>query len=323
MVCMRLLFLMFLIVLLPSAFGQQSPAPTGATPSASATAAQSTFSATPQGTDPSAHEHPALLMPRNPALPTLWIVGDSTVRNGHGEGANGQWGWGDLLGIYFDSSKINIVNRAIGGRSSRTFITEGHWQEVLDQLKPGDFVMVQFGHNDSGPLDDTSRARGSLPGVGEDTREIKNPILKRHETVHTYGWNMRQYIVQAKAKGATVVVCTLVPRKIWKDGRTVRSGADSYGGWSREVASQEHAPLIDLNEIIARQYDRLGQTAVEPMFADPHTHTSLEGAKLNARAVVIGLKLLKPDPLASFFSVLAEDVPATMPEELRSAAVAP
>jgi rhamnogalacturonan acetylesterase len=266
-----------------------------------------------QGTDPTVHAKLNLPEPKNPALPTLYLVGDSTVRNGHGDGANGQWGWGEPLVDFFDPAKINVVNRAIGGRSSRTYITEGHWQEVLDRLRPGDFILIQFGHNDSGPLDDTSRARGSLPGIGEETREIENPILKRHETVHTYGWYMRQYVQQAHAKGATIVVCSLIPRKIWKDGRVVRSGADSYGGWAHQIAEQEHVPFIDLNEIIARQYDSLGEQAVEPLFADPHTHTSLEGARINAKAVITGLKLLQPDPLEKYLSPPAEAIPATMP----------
>lgn len=264
-------------------------------------------------TDPSLNARLNLPVPKNAALPTLWLVGDSTVRNGRGDGAGGQWGWGDEIGAFFDQSRINVVNRAIGGRSSRTYITEGHWQEVLDMIKPGDFVLVQFGHNDSGPLDDTARARGTIPGVGDDSKEIENPILKRHETVHSYGWYMRQYVEQAKAKGATVVVCTLIPRKIWKDGHVVRSGSDGFGGWAREVATQEHVGLIDLNEIIGREYDAMGESAVEPMFADPHTHTSLDGAKLNAQAVVIGLKLLHPDPLERFFSPAAGSVPAAMP----------
>lgn len=267
----------------------------------------------PAATDPGLNDRLHLPVPKNASLPTLWLVGDSTVRNGHGDGANGQWGWGDELGPFFDQSKINVVNRAIGGRSSRTYITEGHWQDVLAMTKPGDFVLVQFGHNDSGPLDDTARARGTLSGTGDDTREIENPILKRHETVHTYGWYLREYVDQARAKGATVILCTLIPRKIWSGDHVTRSGADSYGGWARAVAAQEHVSLIDLNEIIAREYDALGQPAVEPLFADPHTHTSLEGAKLNARAVVTGLKLLHPDPLAKFFSPEAAQVPAAMP----------
>lgn len=295
---MRLFAVLLLALLPPIASYAQSPS-APATPLIS--------------TDPAANARLNLPEPKNPALPTLYLVGDSTVRNGHGDGANGQWGWGEPLVDFFDSARINVVNRAIGGRSSRTYITEGHWQEVLDRLKPGDFILLQFGHNDSGPLDDTARARGTLPGTGDESREVENPIMKRHETVHTYGWYMRQYVQQARAKKATIIVCSLIPRKIWKDGRVVRSGADSYGGWARQIADQENVPFIDLNEIIGRQYDALGEQAVEPLFADPHTHTSLEGARINAKAVITGLKLLHPDPLAKYFSAQAASVPNTMP----------
>src|SRR4051794_33678977 len=75
----------------------------------------------------------------NPSLPTLWLVGDSTVRNGSGTGGNGQWGWGDRIARYFDTSRINVINRARGGRSSRTFQSEGLWDAVLKDSKPGDF----------------------------------------------------------------------------------------------------------------------------------------------------------------------------------------
>jgi lysophospholipase L1-like esterase len=61
------------------------------------------------------------------------------------------------LADYFDTAKINVVNRARGGRSSRTFLTEGLWDQVMGALKPGDYVIMQFGHNDPGPLDDTAR----------------------------------------------------------------------------------------------------------------------------------------------------------------------
>src|SRR4051812_11106904 len=67
--------------------------------------------------------------------PTLFIVGDSTVKNG----TKGQQGWGERIGEQFDAARINVVNRAIGGRSSRTFITEGRWDEVVNAGKPGDF----------------------------------------------------------------------------------------------------------------------------------------------------------------------------------------
>ncbi len=252
-------------------------------------------------TDPAIHTTLSLPVPANPKLPTLFLVGDSTVRNGHGDGAGGQWGWGEPLVDFFDTSKINVVNRAIGGRSSRTYITEGHWAETLSLIKPGDTVLFQFGHNDSGPLDDPARARGTLLGTGDEFREIENPILKRHEVVHTYGWYMRQYVVETIAKGATPILCSPIPRKIWKDGRVVRNEAN-YGGWARQIATEQRVGFIDLDEIIGRQYDTLGEAKVEPLFADPHTHTSRAGAEVNAAAVIAGLKGLPHDPLAGYFS---------------------
>ena len=98
-------------------------------------------------------------LPRDPRLPSLVLVGDSTVRNGQGDGAGGLWGWGDALSNHFDTSTINVVNRAIGGLSSRTYVTFGHWDRVLALLKSGDLLVVQFGHNDVSPINDPTRAR--------------------------------------------------------------------------------------------------------------------------------------------------------------------
>jgi lysophospholipase L1-like esterase len=260
-----------------------------------------------QATDPGATVRPPLPTPQHPSLPTLYLVGDSTVRNGKADGAGGQWGWGEPLADFFNADKINVVNRAIGGRSSRTYITEGRWDELLAMLKTGDIVIFQFGHNDGGPLDDTARARGTLRGISDESREIDNPITRKHEIVHTYGWYMRKYVADTLAKGAIPVVCSPIPRKIWKDGKVVRNDVD-YGGWAREVADQEHVAFIDLNEIIARRYDALGEAQVEPFFADPHTHTSRAGAELNAECVVAGFKALKENPVAGYLSAKGEAV---------------
>src|SRR6516165_209579 len=77
-------------------------------------------------------------------LPTLFIIGDSTVNTR----TKGQLGWGDPLAEFFDKTRIKVENRARGGRSSRTYYTEGLWKQVLADMKPGDFVLMQFGHND-------------------------------------------------------------------------------------------------------------------------------------------------------------------------------
>jgi lysophospholipase L1-like esterase len=262
----------------------------------------------PVRTDPGRDVHfaPANL---KPGIPTVWLVGDSTVRNGRGDGAHNQMGWGDELAPYLNLDKVNLVNRAIGGRSSRTYITEGHWNEVLATMKAGDIVLIQFGHNDGGRPDDPARARASLPGVGDETQVIDNPITKQQETVHTFGWYLRKYVTDARAKGATPVLCSLIPRKIWKDGKIVRN-TDTYAGWTREVAGQMHVDFIDLNEITARKYDALGPAAVEPLFGDPHTHTTVAGAIMNAESVVAGLKALPNDPLKDDFSAKGEAVAA-------------
>src|SRR5262245_5150831 len=131
---------------------------------------------------------PAHGTPADAALPTLFIVGDSTVKTP----TRGQQGWGDPIIKFFDPARIKVENHAIGGRSSRTFQTEGRWDKILAAAKPGDFVLVQMGHNDGIAPDDPMRPRGTLRGLGEETREIDHPITKQKEVVHTYGWYMRK-----------------------------------------------------------------------------------------------------------------------------------
>jgi len=243
-----------------------------------------------------------LPLPSNPKLPTLFLIGDSTVRNGRGTGANNQWGWGDYLGKYFDLGKINVVNRAIGGTSSRSYLTGGQWDCVLKMMKSGNFVMMQFGHNDGGS---PSGGRATLKGFDDETVTSSNPTNNQSEVVHTYGWYLRKYIADTRTNGATPIVCSLIPRKIWRDGKIVRN-QDTYAGWAEQVAKAENAPFVDLNELIAERYDALGPEKVEPLFGDPHTHTTAAGADLNAQCVIAGLKALADDPLAGF---LREDKP--------------
>jgi rhamnogalacturonan acetylesterase len=225
--------------------------------------------------------------------PVLYIIGDSTVKNGGGRGADGLWGWGDFMVRHFDTTKLKIENHARGGRSSRTYQTEGLWDNVLAKVKKGDYVILQFGHNDSGPLNDTLRARGSIRGGGEETEEIDNFITKKHEVVHTYGWYIRKYIRDAKAKGATVIVCSPVARNIFKEGKVDRS-TKSYNLWSAEAAKTEDAYFIDLNERVAARYEQLGSEKVKTaLFLKDHTHTTAEGAEINAALVVEALREFK------------------------------
>src|SRR5262249_12646280 len=150
-----------------------------------------------------------------------------------------------------------VENRARGGRSSRTYLTEGLWDQILAAMKPGDFVLMQFGHNDGGSLT-TGRARASLKGTGDEAEEGGIEAAGEKETVHTYGWYLRKYISDAKTKGATPIVLSPVPRNIWKDDRTVVRAASDYGAWAAAAARAEGAFFIDLNELVARRYEEAG-----------------------------------------------------------------
>lgn len=228
--------------------------------------------------------------PADPRLPTLLLVGDSTVRNGRGDGAGGQWGWGEPLAELVDPRRLNVVNRAVGGLSSRTFRTQGHWARALAFVRPGDHVVVQFGHNDSSPVNDDRRARGTLRGVGDEKEDIVNRLTGQPETVRTYGWYLRQYVREARAAGARVTVCSPVPRKRWAEGRIART-ADSHAAWARQVAAEEGVDFLDLEERVSARYEALGPAAVEAFFADEHTHTSRAGAALTAALVAEALDL--------------------------------
>ncbi|MGF7140787.1 rhamnogalacturonan acetylesterase [Roseimarinus sediminis] len=225
--------------------------------------------------------------------PTLYLIGDSTVKNGRGDGSGGLWGWGDPLVQYFDTTKIDVKNHARGGTSSRTYRSLGLWNEVLEKLQPGDYVLMQFGHNDSGALNDSLRARGTIKGVGDESEAIVNLLTGEHEVVHSYGWYMRQFIQEVKSKGARPVIIAPIPRNKWENGKVPRND-NSYGGWAREVAESESIPFIDLNEKLAAAMEVLGEEQVtgQLFFQHDHTHTTAKGAIVAASKVVEGLKEL-------------------------------
>ncbi|MEO8334988.1 MAG: rhamnogalacturonan acetylesterase [bacterium] len=242
---------------------------------------------------------PSLPAPRDTTLPTLFHIGDSTVRNGSGNGANGQWGWGDMMSCYFDTMRVNVVNRALGGRSSRTYLAQGHWERTLPMIKRGDVVIMQFGHNDASAVNDTSRARGVLHGIGEETEDIDNLLTHQHEVVHTFGWYLRKFISDTRARGATPIVASRVPGNNWMNGAVQRNKQD-FALWAEQVAQAEGAAFIDLNELIAREYDTLGEERVKAFFAPDRVHTTREGAQLSAHVVATALSALAKNPVAAY-----------------------
>lgn len=242
----------------------------------------------------------------------LFVAGDSTAAPSPKEG---QEGWGTPFADYFDASRIDVINAARGGRSSRTFLTEGHWDRLVANLRPGDFVLIQFGHNDAGALNEEPpgstrplRARGTIPGVGEETQAIDNVITGRHEIVHSFGWYLRKMIADARERGATPILLSLTLRNRWSDGR-IECGSGEYRRWIAQVANSERVQFIDLSRILADRYQTLGTEAVKRFFSLDEVHTNDSGAQFTAAAVLGALRGLEGEPFASVLSAKGRAVP--------------
>jgi lysophospholipase L1-like esterase len=240
-------------------------------------------------------------------VPQLFVASDSTASE-YKPNPKNQQGWGAVLQPLFDESKLRVVDVARGGRSSRTFITEGHWDRALDQMQPGDFVIIQFGHNDAGAVNEEPpgstrplRARGTIPGIGDESQEIDNVLTGQHEKVYTYGWYLRKMIADTRAKGATPILLTLTKTNNFKDGR-VPCAADSYRLWTWQTAQHEKTAFVDLTRIAADRFQKEGPEAVTAEFIDDSTHTNIKGAEANARDVVAGLRAARTLPFGKMLS---------------------
>jgi lysophospholipase L1-like esterase len=243
----------------------------------------------------------------DPKLPTLFVVGDSTARN------NADLGWGDHFAHYFDTTKINVANRAIAGRSARTYMNEGSWDKVLAEMKPGDYVLLQWGHNDGdNPHGPDYKGRGEGKGTGDESTEIPimmpykaGPLVgKTTETVHTYGWYCRKYIADTRAKGATPILLTVTVRDIWTpgpDGKLHIERDMGYRDYDFQIAAAEKVPLADMAMVAADKFEMLGPDTTRMLFPIDHTHTSAVGAEMNAASVVTALKNAN-SPLAQYLA---------------------
>jgi lysophospholipase L1-like esterase len=221
-------------------------------------------------------------------VPTLFIAGDSTAAIN----SSTQQGWGVHFQDYFDPAKLKIVNAARSGLSSRTFITSGAWDALLARVQPNDFVVIQFGHNDNGPVD-AFRYRGTMASLGEETQEAHNaaPPQGQPETVHTFGWYMRKMVNDVKAKNANPIVVSMTVRGEWTDGKIERGFGD-YARLAVELGKQQGVRTMDLTNIVADEYQEMDPGKVRALFSSDTTHTSRAGADINARAVISGIKAL-------------------------------
>lgn len=233
---------------------------------------------------------------REEGKPVVFITGDSTVKN-NDKDKDGMWGWGSQAYTVFDQKKITCVNSAKAGRSTRTFLNEGRWDKVYNSLQPGDYVLIQFGHNDIGAIDN-QKMRGVI-ACAEDTNHVyKMADSGQYEVVYSFGWYLKKFIQDVREKGATPILLSLTPRNEWPGGKIERRN-DTYGKWYRQVAEETGVEFVDVHNITADFLDKKGQKKAAAYYNHDHTHTSLKGAQLNAQSVAKGLKK-NNSPLAKY-----------------------
>ena len=228
---------------------------------------------------------------RKEGLPVLFLAGDSTVKIPDND-TTGRWGWGSVIDCLFDNDRILVENHARSGRSSRTFLEEGYWDQIYNSLQPGDFVLIQFGHNDSADIN-VGKAKGVLPGTGDESQVFRMEKTGMYKVVYTFGWYLRKFVRDVLEKGATPILLSHTPINRWDNGHIERN-TETYGGWTREVAEQTQVCFIDLNKISADKLEMIGLEEglrkVNDLYKNDHTHTSKAGAFFNAQSIAEGLR---------------------------------
>ena len=266
-----------------------------------------------------------------PRLPTIFILGDSTARtSGSGKNGTPMTGWGTPLADYFDTEKTTVANVAHAGTSSRTYFNNPNdWPRVAPLIQAGDFVLLVFGINDGGPPR-TVAARGSIPGIGAETAELKRAD-GTIEIAHTYGWYVSAMATAARNQGARVFLLTVTTRNMWtnpkakfrdatpteplpadydaKDDRIERGTADGkYTRWTKEVGEKLNLPVLDLTNLCADRFEKMGRETVDKFYSD-HNHTYAAGADFIAAAIVSGLKAFNDGSVLPLLSAKGKNLP--------------
>ena len=252
----------------------------------------------------------------------VFLCGDSTGKNKDKE-LDGMWGWGSQGYTIFDESKCTFINAARAGRSLRTYHLEGLWHEVYTVLRPGDYVLIQFGHNDIGPIN-SKKERGEIACAKDTSHVYRMESTGKYKVIYSFGWYLRKMIDDCKEKGAIPIILSFTPRNSWHEGdgkvhgnfypvkeklnrEYIERRNDNYiPQWCSEIAKETNVEFVDVLNITADWMDKYcGMAAVAVGYYNhDHTHCSLKGARVNAGSVAKGLKknnspltsLLKKNP---------------------------
>lgn len=230
---------------------------------------------------------------------TLFIAGDSTAAI-KGASEKPMTGWGELLQSYYGKS-INVENRAINGRSTKSFLAEGRLTAIEQDFRAGDYLFIQFGHNDE---------------KKEDPSRYSHPDTE-------YRHNLIQYIESARQRGGTPVLLTSCSRRLFtSEGKPDPLAVGPYPAVMRQVATETQTPLLDIFEASQQLYDTLGEEGSMKLFmhlpknvhpnypsgVEDNTHFSEEGAREIAKLVVQAIQQSTVLPLLELKKLLKGEI---------------
>jgi len=238
----------------------------------------------------------------NPPQATIYLIGDSTVCDQPTD-RYPVTGWGTPFANYFDAT-VKVDNRAKGGRSTRTFLEENRWQPIVESLKPGDYVLMQFGHND----------------------EAKEPqYAARYTPVPDYKKNLIKFIIETRSKNAVPILITPVSRRVFKNDQAQQTHVE-YTAAVFEIGKQYNVPVIDLDKKSRELYQQMGtdnskllfmelEAGEHPIYPEgrhDNTHFNDYGARIMAQFVLNDIKAQNL-PLSQLI-VKGQNKPAVNPQ---------
>ncbi|EED14084.1 rhamnogalacturonan acetylesterase RgaE [Talaromyces stipitatus ATCC 10500] len=212
---------------------------------------------------------------------TLYLAGDSTMAPGGG--GSGTDGWGQYLASYLS---LTISNDAVAGRSARSYTRERRFNTIASDINPGDFVVIEFGHNDGGSLTPTDNGRTDCPGEGSQT--CSTTYNGVHETVLTFPAYLEDAAATFRAKGAHVIISSQTPNNPWETGNFQYSPS-RFVGYAELAAQKSGVEYVDHGAYVASIFEQLGKSTVDSYFPNDHTHTSVAGANVVAQAFLKGV----------------------------------
>ncbi|KAK4551464.1 hypothetical protein LTR86_011156 [Recurvomyces mirabilis] len=203
---------------------------------------------------------------------------------------DGTAGWGAFLPEFLT---LPVVNEAVAGRSARSFTREGRFGAIANNVTNGDFVVIEFGHNDGNPLVPVDNGRSDcspMNGTGYDT--TCTTTYNGTEYVLTYTRYLTNAALLYRARGVNVIISTATTNNLWETGNFTYT-ANRFVQYARDAAHESSSTFVDHGQAMADAYKALGPSAVDAFYPHDHTHTSPAGAEVVAKAFVTALEYTK------------------------------